>query len=449
MSACTDGKKEVSAEDLYEKAAVSVVEVKGQYEGGTSTGSGFFYNERGTVVTNYHVIEKCTSADIVLNTGESYSVKSVLGYSKEKDIAILETGCAVSKALKVSSKTVATGETVYAIGTSLGFLSGSMSDGIVSAAERIFDGMMFIQITTPVSPGNSGGPLLDSRGEVIGIVSAGFESGQNLNLAIPIKEVLTIDISKPVTLQDLADSVGSSDNKKVEWIRSWRTQYITDESQHVLLFELATADEVAVAAEGTVAIKVVNENGETVFDSIFNFTPKDFDTWVTNDGTEFYYAAIYINDSLFDKGTSGDGTVYFTVYGDEYEFEECEIGIYNLPVLDVQLKLPELPAIISYKDYWGDVQSKVKITGVTYEIMYGDTLAICFSGEKVFDKNGKSNNDSCWFAWKLYDSQGCLIDNGTVLTKSLQTGDKFKDEMAYVFNGIVMGEVYKLVVLEY
>ena len=87
MSACTDEKKEVSAEDLYEKAAVSVVEVKGQYEGGTSTGSGFFYNERGTVVTNYHVIEKCTSADIVLNTGESYSVKSVLGYSKEKDIA--------------------------------------------------------------------------------------------------------------------------------------------------------------------------------------------------------------------------------------------------------------------------------------------------------------------------------------------------------------------------
>jgi S1-C subfamily serine protease len=81
-----DKDKELTAEELYELVSPSVVEIAGKTSLGSSTGTGFFYDNKGTVVTNYHVIEGCTSAEIMLTNGSIYKVDKVLGYDVDRDI---------------------------------------------------------------------------------------------------------------------------------------------------------------------------------------------------------------------------------------------------------------------------------------------------------------------------------------------------------------------------
>lgn len=191
----------LTAEEIYTLVSSSVVEISGISVDSSITGSGFFCDEKGTVITNYHVIKNCKSASITLSTGATYNVTSVLGFDKNFDIAILSTECKKSSPLKFRLSEINTGETVYVIGSSLG-LSGSLSNGIVSSANRNINGNEYIQTTAPMSHGNSGGPLIDKKGDVIGIVSASFSEGQNLNLAIPIEKVNLIDRSSPKTLNE-------------------------------------------------------------------------------------------------------------------------------------------------------------------------------------------------------------------------------------------------------
>ena len=93
--------KELSAEEVFELASPSVVEIAGKTSKGTSTGTGFFNDDQGTVITNYHVIEDCYEATITLSNGKNYSVDKVMGYSEDKDIAILSTSCKNSTPLKI------------------------------------------------------------------------------------------------------------------------------------------------------------------------------------------------------------------------------------------------------------------------------------------------------------------------------------------------------------
>ena len=193
---CNKEDQKLSAEEIYELVSPSVVAITAESPTTTSSGTGFFYNNGSTIVTNYHVIKDCSSASITLSNGEKYDVLNVLGYDKDKDIAILEVDYKGGIPLEIRTSEVKTGETVYAIGNSLGFLEGSLSEGIISTAQRELDGQTYIQTTAAVTHGNSGGPLIDSYGKIIGIVSAGFGDGLDLNLAIPIAQVGSVDVSQ-------------------------------------------------------------------------------------------------------------------------------------------------------------------------------------------------------------------------------------------------------------
>ena len=228
---------ELSAEEIYTRISPSVVEISAESATEISTGTGFFFDEKGTIITNYHVIENCQKANITLSNGLTYQVTAVLGYDADRDIAILSTTCKTSKPLTIRSSTVKTGEKVYALGSSLG-LTGSLSDGIVSAVNREVEGNVYLQTTAPISQGNSGGPLVDAKGEVVGIVCASFTDGQNLNLAIPIAAVQKISLSNRITLENLFPEPV----QEVEWISDWRFSYYAEENTYVLLFQLADKD---------------------------------------------------------------------------------------------------------------------------------------------------------------------------------------------------------------
>ena len=168
----------LSAVDVYNLISPSVVEIYAETSLGASQGTGFLYDDKGTEITNYHVIENCQKASITLSDGRTYSVISVLGYDADRDLAILSTGCTQSIPLSIRTDPAKTGEKVYAIGSSQG-LTGTFSDGIVSAIDREVGENVFIQTTAPISQGNSGGPLVDAEGEVVGIVCSFITSGQN------------------------------------------------------------------------------------------------------------------------------------------------------------------------------------------------------------------------------------------------------------------------------
>ena len=319
----------LNAQEVYELISPSVVEVNANGPTISSTGTGFFYDNNGTIITNYHVIEDCTSATITLSNSAVYSVTKVLGYDKDRDIAILATTCSYSTPLTVRNSNVKTGETVYAIGSSLG-LTGSLSDGIISTAQRNVDGYDFIQTTAPISHGNSGGPLIDENGLVIGITSASFSEGQNLNLAIPIADVTKIDLSSPTTLSEIF--VGSATaSGTVEWMRDWDAWHIDDSNQFVIVFELSDENNNVLSADGQIDIRIVNNAGVTVYAANRSFTKSNFEYWYDDDDTEYYLASIYINDYEISSGATDIGTVYITVSGSDYSFQECTIDVDSLP----------------------------------------------------------------------------------------------------------------------
>lgn len=156
-----------------------------------SLGSGFYF-EKNLIATNFHVIEGA-SRIVIKNLGtqaKSEKVK-VKSYSKELDVAILEVGTMNSTFLQLNTITPEIGDNILAIGNPKG-LEGTISTGIISGIRELSEKYKLVQITSPISPGSSGGPVLDSQGKVIGISTFTLHDSQNLNFAIPSNAVLDL-----------------------------------------------------------------------------------------------------------------------------------------------------------------------------------------------------------------------------------------------------------------
>lgn len=183
----TDG---LTAEQISAQCspAVFYLEVYDKSGKAYASGSGFFITADGVAVTNYHVIDDAASAKIMTTDGKVYNVKGVYDYNEKRDIALLQIDGNNFSYLNQGKGAVTGGMTVYAIGSPKG-LNNTISQGLVSNASRLLEGQTYIQTSAPISKGSSGGALLNSAGEVIGITSAVLNEGQNLNFAIPISAV--------------------------------------------------------------------------------------------------------------------------------------------------------------------------------------------------------------------------------------------------------------------
>jgi hypothetical protein len=153
-------------------------------------GSGFLISKDGRVVTNYHVIKSGSSAVIKLPDGASFPVEGVLVSDKHRDVAIIKAhGSNFRMLILGDSARLQVGEEVVAIGSPLS-LESTVSNGILSGIRTVEEeGGKFLQITAPISPGSSGGPLFNMVGEVVGITTSHLVGGENLNFAIPIDDV--------------------------------------------------------------------------------------------------------------------------------------------------------------------------------------------------------------------------------------------------------------------
>lgn len=159
-----------------------------------SQGSGFFVGP-GKIVTNHHVIQGSSSGVVkLIRKQEPIVIDTVLAVDEGKDLALISVGTFPGTPLPVAAQdTVDVGSRVYAIGNPLG-LEGTFSEGIISGV-RTFDEFSLLQITAPISPGSSGGPIVNDKGQLVGVAVATFMEGQNLNFAIPgkyVKELLNM-----------------------------------------------------------------------------------------------------------------------------------------------------------------------------------------------------------------------------------------------------------------
>ncbi len=191
-----DNIKELSAEQIYEKcsSAVFYIEVYNSFGEMTASGSGFFIDNNGTAITNYHVINGCYSAKIILSDEKKTSdIMGVYDFNENEDWAIIDTGVKNSSYLEIGApSTVVGGATVFAIGSPLG-LQNTISQGLISNPQRTEENVSYIQTSAAISSGSSGGALLNKYGEVIGITSASYIDGQNLNLALPMSYISLAD----------------------------------------------------------------------------------------------------------------------------------------------------------------------------------------------------------------------------------------------------------------
>lgn len=150
------------------------------------TGSGFFV-KRGIIATNLHVVEGIFKGYVKrVGVNKTYRIENIVAMDTRQDLALIKVSDVDAPGLPIGrSDKVQIGESVYVAGNPIGLLEGTFSDGIISGVREFRVGSKRIQITAPISSGSSGGPVLNSKGKVIGVAVSFITEGQNLNFAIP------------------------------------------------------------------------------------------------------------------------------------------------------------------------------------------------------------------------------------------------------------------------
>lgn len=173
-------------------ASVVTIETMDRRGNTIGIGTGFFINESGLIVTNRHIFVNAWKS-FVKNRNGKYEVKEIVAEDSQNDLVLLRINISRESVtpLKLSKKLPTIGEKVVVIGNPLG-LETTVSDGIVSAIREVPGFGKVIQITCPISMGSSGSPVINMRGEAVGIATFKILEGENLNFAIPIEKVTNL-----------------------------------------------------------------------------------------------------------------------------------------------------------------------------------------------------------------------------------------------------------------
>ena len=190
----------------------AVVLVKGATSGGDVTGSGFLIGSDGKVVTCLHIVQDMQTGIVRLSNGEVYSSFSIRAFDEHRDLVILQiSGFDLPVVELGNSSDLQAGEPVLLIGSPLG-LEQTVTSGVVSALRELPRVGKIIQTDAAANPGNSGGPLLNARGQAIGVLDFKLRGTENLNFAVPINYVrgMLNNLSAAITLDEMRLKLGTT-----------------------------------------------------------------------------------------------------------------------------------------------------------------------------------------------------------------------------------------------
>ncbi len=197
---------EIYAQNVSAVVSISnqaTTNVFGQVTSTASSGTGFVISSDGEILTNYHVVKNASKLTVTMNSGETYDA-TVIGYEEDSDVALIKINAENLATVQLgNSSALRVGDEVAAIGNPLGELTNTMTVGYVSALDRYIntDGspINMMQIDAAINSGNSGGPLFDMNGNVVGITTAKYSGTTNsgttiegIGFAIPIDDVTAI-----------------------------------------------------------------------------------------------------------------------------------------------------------------------------------------------------------------------------------------------------------------
>ena len=268
--------------------------------GSEAAGSGFFIDDQGTLVTNYHVIEGSAALSVQVFDGGIYDVLQVIDFNPNHDLAILKVDYMGSKYLELCEDAAMTGETVYAVGSALGTLSGTFTTGTISSTSRTIGLIDCLQMDAAISHGNSGGPLVNEYGEVLGVNSFSYTDGESLNLAIKVDYIRQLPMDKNMTV-----------NEYEEWFttessRSWSPQDDYGD------FYYSTVNTYHAVTGASCLYSVTGEDYESGYHDMCDYYIYDYDMAEYDE----YVAYLKSQGFLFDSDETFGGGISYYYYND-------------------------------------------------------------------------------------------------------------------------------------
>ncbi|HEX7072172.1 MAG TPA: serine protease [Rhodothermales bacterium] len=294
---------------LVATALPSVVTLVSYSHSGTPMGQGSgFVLPDGRLVTNVHVVAGAAWVEVVDSEGKvAGSIPYAEAASPRVDLAILPRLTGLGEGLPIATEPPPVGSRIVVIGSPQG-LESTVSDGLVSG-HREFDGVPMVQVSAPISPGSSGGPVLNSRGEVVGIAVSQLTTGQNLNFAVPARELEALMQSPPgrvalSTLHDPSELGALADAFIDAVVEAFRDVPVLEEGEPIS--GRLTEDDVDLDGAYHDFYRIDARAGQTISVAVIS---EDFDTYLgifTEDGLRAWLSA------------SADSTIPFDWYSDDY-----------------------------------------------------------------------------------------------------------------------------------
>ena len=257
---------DLNPEDLYQQVLPSVFTLEVETWDGTRViGSGFLAFEDGMAVTVWHAVRNAKRVSARFADQRVVEVIGMVDRDETRDLALIRLNTTNRPLSRLAAKAPRIGAKTYTVGAPRGF-EFSIADGLVSQVQ-VVDGFEQYQVTCPISPGNSGGPILNREGEVLGVVAWSRKDGQNLNFATPAKWLLALDRSRPATPWERA----LREHKPLARVDHPERDELTEQQPIKNLTELRRT--LRSAAGETVTVRVLRAGEEQTFTIR---VPKDF-----------------------------------------------------------------------------------------------------------------------------------------------------------------------------
>jgi S1-C subfamily serine protease len=202
------GEGVLSVQEIYERVSPSVVVVYNINESGQTRGhgTGFFIDPWGMVATNYHVVEGASSLKIKAKNGVVMDIRGIAAADAENDVVILSANLPLDsvRTLKMTSSLPQVGDKIVVIGTPFHpQLAQTITDGLVSAIRPLAGGKRLIQISAPISPGSSGSPVVNTKGDVVGIATRVHRQASHIGIAVPGEIISGLTPASPFPVASL------------------------------------------------------------------------------------------------------------------------------------------------------------------------------------------------------------------------------------------------------
>lgn len=221
-------------------------------------------------------------------------------------------------------------------------------------------------------------------------------------------------------------------------------QYNEDSNNYSIFFALLTKSFRTVAADLHVDVRIVNDDGVTVYQKTHAVTKEDFAIHMSQFGRKEYGVELTMAASDLAAGTAAGGRVYLNAYQpDNQLIDEADFDVYRcLPLLDIQIVAEGLPIELNVKAYDGTVASKIRIEEVTmfHDKDFPSRLQINLRGTKTYSGTNPTYD---MISYKIYDHGGFMIQSGEIFLDNLSAQDKFKDDSIVLYDA-VPGETYTI-----